>query len=136
MATTPQACMIALVAALIRRDINAVLPLLTDDVVFYYSNGTMLWGKTAFTAAMTSSWARIERYTYETRDPVWLAQSDTVAAVIYGFAWTGVVDGKEASGSGRATRVFRRDRGRWSLRTRWRLVHEHLSAGPWQPKVG
>ena len=60
-ATSPKDCMAAFVAALIRRDIEAALALLTDDVAFFYSNGSSLWGKAAFAAAMTASWKRVER---------------------------------------------------------------------------
>jgi len=123
---TPQACMAAFIASLLGRDIAAALALLTDDVVFYYSNGVMILGKDAFAATMTASWNRIECYAYTTHDPLWLAQSDAAAAVIYGFSWSGLVDDKEVGSSGRATRVFRRDAAGW------RLAHEHLSAGPWK----
>ena len=44
-AATPQACLTAFVDAMIRRDMPAALALLTDDVVFFYSNGSAIWGK-------------------------------------------------------------------------------------------
>ena len=114
-------------AALIRRDIGAALALLTDDVVFLYSNGTAIRGKDAFAAVMTASWKLVENYRYSTLESTWVAQSDTAAAVIYGFAWSGVVRGGAVSGGGRGTRVFRRvaDAG-------WLIAHEHLSAGEWE----
>ncbi len=123
---SPQACMAAFIAALLGRDIAAASALLTDDVVFYYSNGIMILGKDAFAATMTANWKRIERYAYTTYDPLWLAQSDAAAAVIYGFSWSGLADGKEVGSNGRATRVFRRETAGW------RLAHEHLSTGPWK----
>ena len=73
-ATSPKDCMAAFVAALIRRDIEAALALLTDDVAFFYSNGSSLWGKQAFAAATTASWRRVERHTYTTDEAVWLAE--------------------------------------------------------------
>lgn len=45
MTATPQACMESFISALIRQDIDAALPLLTDDVALFYSNGTAIWGK-------------------------------------------------------------------------------------------
>ena len=98
MAATPQACMESFIAALIRQDIDAALPLLTDDVALFYSNGTAIWGKEAFTAAITANWKRIERYHYQTDESIWLAQSDTAAGVIYTFSWSGVAGGQEISG--------------------------------------
>src|SRR5271169_3050123 len=126
-AASPKDCMAAFVAALIRRDIDAALALLTDDVAFFYSNGSALWGKAAFAATITASWTRVERYTYKTDEAVWLAESAGAAAVIYAFSWSGVVGGQDVGGGGRGTRVFRRDANGW------RIAHEHLSAGDWKP---
>jgi len=124
-------------AALLRQDIAAALLLLTDDVVLFNSNGTTIVGKAAFSAVMTASWQVIENYKYAVHETNWLAQSETAAAVIYSFSWSGLARGAEVSGGGRATRVFRRDRvgglfgGR---RSGWRIAHEHLSTGQWKPE--
>jgi len=126
-AETPQACMTDFTAALLRRDIAAALALLTNDVVFFYSNGTAIRGKDAFAAVMTASWSVVENYKYSTLDSAWLAQSDAAsAAVIYSFAWSGIARGQDVSGSGRGTRIFCKgaDGG-------WLIAHEHLSAGQW-----
>jgi ketosteroid isomerase-like protein len=125
--TSPQGCMAAFIAALVRRDIGPALALLTDDVVFFYSNGTALWGKEAFAAAITANWKLVDRYNYTTLDTLWLTQSDKAAAVIYTFSWSGIAAGKDVSGSGRGTRIFRREPAGW------RIAHEHLSAGQWKP---
>ena len=114
-------------AALIRRDIDSALALLTDDVVFFYSNGTAIQGKDAFAATMMSNWKVVENYRYSTLESTWVAQSDAVAAVVYSFVWSGAVRGQDVSGSGRGTRVFCRgpaDAG-------WLIAHEHLSTGQW-----
>jgi ketosteroid isomerase-like protein len=123
----PQACMELFIAALIRKDIDAALPLLTDDVALFYSNGTAIWGKDAFAASITANWKRIERYHYQTDESIWLAESDTAAGVIYTFSWSGVAGGQEVSGNGRGTRLFRREADGW------RIAHEHLSTGQWKP---
>lgn len=128
---TPQACMSAFTAALIRRDLDAALPLLTNDVVFFYSNGTTIAGKAAFSAVMTASWQVVEDYEYRTLESRWVARSATMAAVIYGFAWSGRARGEPVSGAGRGTRVFQRGGGGLLRRPGWRIVHEHLSAGQW-----
>lgn len=101
----------------------AALSMLADDVVFFYSNGAALLGKDAFAATMAASWSVVEDYTYATTDPVWVAQSDAVAAVVYGFAWSGKARGQPVSGAGRGTRVFRNGP------TGWLIAHEHLSLG-------
>ena len=122
-AISPQACAADFTAALLRRDMAAALTLLADDVVFFYSNGAALLGKDAFAATMAANWSVVEDYRYSTQDPVWIAQSDAVAAVVYGFAWSGLARGQPVSGAGRGTRVFR------NSPTGWLIAHEHLSLG-------
>lgn len=122
-ATSPQACTADFTAALIRRDMPAALALLADDVVFFYSNGSELRGKDAFAATMTANWALVEDYRYSTLDPVWIAESDAVATIVYGFAWSGVARGQPVSGAGRGTRVLRNGPAGWLI------AHEHLSQG-------
>ncbi|HEY3949251.1 nuclear transport factor 2 family protein [Phenylobacterium sp.] len=122
-ASSPQACAADFTAALVRRDMEAALALLADDAVLFYSNGTTITGKDAFSAVMSASWKVVEDYEYATTDAAWIAQSDTVAAVIYSFAWSGVARGEKVSGGGRATRVFRKDAAGWVV------AHEHLSVG-------
>lgn len=125
---SPQACMTEFAAALLRQDINAALSLLTDDVIFFYSNGTAIVGKDGFASVMTSSWKLVENYKYSTLESIWVTESDVAATVIYSFAWSGIARGQEVRGSGRGTRVFRRDA------SGWRIAHEHLSAGQWRPE--
>ncbi|HEY1708237.1 MAG TPA: nuclear transport factor 2 family protein [Rhizomicrobium sp.] len=129
MAATPQACMDAFIAAMIRRDMAAALDLLTGDVALFYSNGTALWGKEQFTAVMTANWKLVQDYKYTTVEAIWLAQSDTAAAAIYTFSWSGLAGGNAVSGGGRGTRVFRKEG------SDWRIAHEHLSAGQWKPET-
>jgi ketosteroid isomerase-like protein len=126
-AQSPQACLDAFIDAMVRRDMDAAVALMTDDVALFYSNGTALWGKAAFAEAMAANWKLVDRYSYSTLDAVWAAQSEGAAAVYYAFAWSGVAGGREVSGGGRGTRVFRKEPGGW------RLSHEHLSAGDWKP---
>ena len=126
-ADSPQASMTEFTAGLIRRDLAAALALLTNDVVFFYSNGSAIRGEDAFAAVMTASWAVVENYKYSTLDSAWLAKSDGgAAAVIYSFAWSGTAHGQDVSGSGRGTRIFCK-----SADGGWLIAHEHLSAGQW-----
>ena len=125
-ANSAQACTADFTAALVARDMASALALLTDDVVFFYSNGSAIVGKQAFSALMTANWQMVTDYDYSTADTVWVAQSDASAAVIYSFAWTGKARGQDVGGSGRATRVLTNDR------SGWRIAHEHLSTGDWK----
>jgi ketosteroid isomerase-like protein len=122
-ANTPQACVEDFTAALVARDMAAALALLTDDVVFFYSNGSTITGKDAFAALMRASWAVVEDYEYSSGGATWIAETEAAAAVVYSFAWSGKARGAEVSGSGRATRVLRKEPG-----AGWRVAHEHLSS--------
>ena len=126
-ANSPQACTDGFTAALVRRDMDAALSFLTDDVVFFYSNGSAIVGKEAFASLMTANWGRVSDYDYSSADSIWVARSEAAASVIYSFAWSGVAGGEKVSGSGRGTRVLVNDGAGW------RIAHEHLSAGQWKP---
>jgi len=125
-ASSAQAFTADFTAALIRRDMDAALSLLTDDVVFFYSNGSMIVGKDAFASLMTANWKMVSDYEYSTMDSIWMSRSEAAACVIYGFTWSGVAGGEKVGGNGRGTRVLTND-GQG-----WRIAHEHLSAGQWQ----
>ena len=126
-ASSPQACIADFADALIDRDMETALNLLTDDMIFFYSNGSAIVGKEAFSSLMTENWKMVEDYVYSTADSVWIAQSDCVASVVYSFIWTGKVRGQAVGGGGRATRVVKNDG------SGWRIAHEHLSNGDWKP---
>ncbi|WP_158808935.1 DUF4440 domain-containing protein [Beijerinckia sp. L45] len=126
-ASSPQACTADFTAALMDRDMKTALTLLTDDVVFFYSNGSALVGKDAFSSLMATNWKMVENYAYFKTNPVWIVRSDFTASVVYSFTWTGKVRGQAVGGGGRATRVLRNDG------SGWRIAHEHLSNGDWKP---
>ena len=111
------------------RDVDAATELLSDDVVFFYSNGSVHIGQGAVRAAIQANFDTIKNDNYATRDHVWLAESDHSAACIYSFAWDGTMDGKTVSGRGRGTTLLRRQANGW------RIVHEHLSQGRWKTKA-
>jgi ketosteroid isomerase-like protein len=125
-AGSPQDCTAEFTSALIRRDIDAALALLTDDVVFFYSNGSAIRGKAAFASLMTASWQIVKDYKYTTLEAAWAVETDTSASVIYAFEWSGKAGENPVSGGGRGTRVLLKtaDRG-------WLIAHEHLSNGQW-----
>ena len=125
-ACSPQACTAGFTDALIRRDMASALALLTQDVVFFYSNGTTISGREPFASIMTASWKVLEKYQYEASELRWISQSDEFAAVIYRFAWCGMAGAQAVSGRGRGTRVLQKTR-----ESGWLIAHEHLSGGQW-----
>ena len=127
--TSARECLAAFEAALAKADLDSAIALLSDDAAFFYSNGSAHFGKDAIRAAIKANFDSIRDDNYATHDHVWLAQSDSAAACIYSFAWTGTMDGKPVGGRGRGTTVLRRESDGW------RIVHEHLSQGRWKPRA-
>lgn len=126
-ANTPQECASQFTAALLRRDIDAALALLADEVVLFFSNETTIVGKANFAAMMQAGWSVIENYAYESTASDWITHTDTAAALIYRMAWSGVVRGANVGGTGRGTRVFARQPA-----GHWLMTHEHISNGQWK----
>ena len=122
-------CLTAFEAALAKADLDGAIALLSDDAVFFYSNEAAHFGKDAIRSAIKANFDSIRDDNYATHDHIWLAQSESAAACIYSFAWTGTMDGKQVGGRGRGTTVLRRES------VGWRIVHEHLSRGRWKPKA-
>ena len=96
-AVSAQACADEFTAALIRRDIDGAVALLTDDVVFFYSNGSVIHGKDAFATLMTASWKIVQDYKYSKLDSAWVLETDSAASIIYAFEWSGTVGGNAVS---------------------------------------
>ena len=105
-------------------DLDATLELIADDAVYWFSDGGTYHGKATIEAAIRSNFDAIEDEEYRISDVKWLAESEDIAACVYSFSWSGKVGGKQTSGAGRGTTVIQR------IAREWRVVHEHLSRGP------
>jgi ketosteroid isomerase-like protein len=103
-----------------RHDFDQLVPLIADDATCWFTEGSY-HGIDEIRAAVERTFATIldEVYTIENLD--WVAVSDDLAVCRYRFRWTGVVDGKQASGQGRGTNVVTKRGGAW------KMLHEHLS---------
>jgi ketosteroid isomerase-like protein len=112
------------------KDVDAAMELITDDAVYFWSNGSAMFGKAAIAEAMKSNFAGIDDDTYDVHDVTWLAESDEVAACVFRFEWTGRMDGETVGGRGRGASVLKRVGGEW------RIVHENLSQGDWKDAAG
>ena len=124
MTSSPTELMKAYESATARHDLVATLDLIAADALYWFSDGTSHRGHDAICAVLEHNFAVISDEHYAIEDLVWLAETPEVAACVYRFAWSGVIDGTAADGSGRGTSVVAQ-RG-----DRWLVVHEHLSSGP------
>ena len=102
---------------------DALLPVLSADVLFWFSSGSH-YGIDAARQAFEETWSRVRSEHYWLEDVRWLSEGETAAACVYRFHWRGLVDGVHAEGGGRGTTVLRLEK------TGWVIVHEHLSAEP------
>jgi ketosteroid isomerase-like protein len=115
-----------LVRQMREKDLDGTLELIADDAVYFWSNGSAMFGKAAIGEAMRVNFASIRNDTYDVLDLIWLVETEDAAVCIYRFEWTGEIEGKATSGRGRGASVLRRIGGQW------RTVHENLSQGAWK----
>jgi|SRR5579863_3216460 ketosteroid isomerase-like protein len=104
-------------------DFDQVAPLIADDAVYWFTNGSFE-GLAAVRGAFEDTWETIQDETYRIEDPRWIAVSDTVAVCIYRFTSNGSVDGRPFSATGRGTNILAKSDDVW------KIVHEHLSKDP------
>jgi uncharacterized protein (TIGR02246 family) len=110
-------------AAANAHDLDAIVELIAEDAVYWFSDQSAHLGKTAIRKAIAANFNAIKNERYRIENVIWLATSGEIAACVYEFYWSGEIDGRAASGDGRGTTVLRRIDGNW------RIAHEHLSRG-------
>lgn len=70
-----------------------VEPLIAEDAVFWFTNGTYV-GRRAIRGAFVETWSTIKDETYSLADIKWLGVSETVAVCVYDFTSDGIVNGR------------------------------------------
>jgi ketosteroid isomerase-like protein len=96
-----------------------VSPLIHEDCVATFSEGTYK-GKAEVEQAFRRTFALIQDEAYSISNVHWVQKTDTTAVLVYNFSWSGIINGKPASGSGRGSSVLTKQDGRWQL------ICEHL----------
>jgi ketosteroid isomerase-like protein len=104
-----------------QHDFDLLLPLIAEDAVFWFTDGSHV-GLEAARRAFEEAWSTVENEVYNLSDVRWLALGDSAASCVYSFYWKGMVSDEPVWGEGRGTTVLRRDD------EGWKIVHEHLSA--------
>jgi uncharacterized protein (TIGR02246 family) len=108
------------------KHLDGVMALIADDAVYFWSNGSAMFGKAEIAEAMQTNFATILDDTYDVHDLTWIAEDDDIAACVFRFEWTGKINGQPVSGQGRGVTVLKRIDGEW------RVAHENLSQGRWR----
>ena len=121
----PDASLTAFVRAYERatnsHDITRLVPLIAPEAVYWFSDGSHR-GREAVLAAIAETFATIHDEIYRIDELEWVHHGPEHAVCRYRFAWTGTIDGRPRSGSGRGTNVLVNRAGAWQM------LHEHLSA--------
>jgi ketosteroid isomerase-like protein len=104
-------------------DFDKVAPLLANDAVYWFSDGS-LKGVAAIREAFEKTWNIVRDEAYKIVNISWVLASPTNAVCIYEFQWQGKVDGIQKSGKGRGTNVMSKGSAGWQM------LHEHLSKYP------
>lgn len=102
-------------AALATQDWADVAPLISDRATVIFSNGARYVGKDAIRRAYAHNFTTIKNEDYRIENVQWLIEAPDSAANMFDFYWAGVIDGREASGSGRGTAVLARAPNGWVL---------------------
>jgi len=120
---TPESFLKSYENALMTQQWDAVAPLFHEDVCVTFSEGTYK-GKTAVQQAFERTFKLIKDETYAIKNLYWVTKRDDYAVCLFTFHWSGIINGQQASGSGRGTSVLVNEDGRWLLLT------EHLGPNP------
>lgn len=102
-------------AALASQDWIVVAPLISDEARVVFSDGSLHGGKDAIRTAYERNFAAIKNEDYRIENVHWLIETSDSAAYMFDFYWSGVIQGREASGSGRGTAILARKDDRWVL---------------------
>ncbi len=109
-------------AALGTQKWDVVSPLISAGAQVIFSDGSLHKGKDAVRAAYERNFEAIKNEDYQISNVHWLMESEDSAAYIFEFSWSGIIQGREASGSGRGTAVLILENGQW------KLLAEHLGS--------
>jgi ketosteroid isomerase-like protein len=103
--------------------LEATLAMIAEQAVYFFSDGSTHVGKQAIQLVLQRNFDSIRDEKYRISNVTWLIESQDVAVCVYEFAWSGIIAGAPATGSGRGTSVLSRSGEGWLV------IHEHLSRG-------
>lgn len=109
------------IAATNTHDFSEVAKLLHEGAVYWFSDRTCI-SRAEIQAYFEHAWNVVQDEVYSALDVQWIAVDEHAATCIYTYHYEGWINGRQASGKGRATNVFVKQEGVW------KLIHEHLSS--------
>jgi predicted ester cyclase len=112
-------------ATLATQDWQQVAPLVHSKACVTFSSGSVHIGKEAVRHAFERNFSLIQDETYKIENVHWVMRGEDTAVYLFTFHWTGIINGKPASGAGTGSSVI------INSENGWQLLVEHLG-----PKVG
>jgi len=106
--------------ALATQDWQSVEPLMSNDVVVTFSNGSVHTGLKKVQAAYEKNFSKIKGEQYSMDNIHWLKTEANFAVYTFKYHWSGYVDDTLISGKGVGTAVIVNESGKW------KLLAEHL----------
>ena len=101
--------------ALAAQDWRQVEPLVHSDACVTFSNGTVHKGKPQVQKAFEANFSSIKDEQYSISNVQWVVKSRETAVYLFEFNWSGIINERPASGSGRGTSVLIKEADRWLL---------------------
>lgn len=117
---TPEEFIRAYEQALATQDWGHVEALVHSNACVTFSNGSLHKGKDEVGKAFTRNFSIIKDEVYSISNVHWVHKDDNTAVYLFDFQWSGIINGKKASGSGRGTSVLIK------VSDKWQLLVEHL----------
>ena len=111
----PEEFIDAYAAALATQDWSHVDPLVHKDACVTFSNGTVHKGKSEVQKAFEINFSLIKDEQYSISNVHWVMKSPETAVYLFEYNWSGIINDKPASGSGRGTSVLIKEADRWLL---------------------
>ncbi len=90
-------------------------PLVHENACVTFSNGTVHKGKHLVRKAFEGNFASIKDETYSISNVHWVIKAVETAVYLFEFNWSGLINDKPASGSGRGTSVLIKENDKWLL---------------------
>lgn len=115
-ALSPEECLRAYEVALGARRFEAVAPFISEDAVFWFTDGAFR-GHAEIARAMEATWRALPDERYALSDLEWIGRGPELAMCRYRFAW----ESRGRTGAGRGSAALKRGPDGWQI------CHEHLS---------
>lgn len=107
-------------AALASQDWTQVDSLVHQEACVTFSSGAVHKGKDAVRQAFEHNFSLIQEEMYRMENVHWAHKGEETAVYLFTFHWSGLINGKPASGAGTGSSVIKKSG------EKWQLLVEHL----------